>query len=160
MKDGAPIPAMPELDDILSEIELSRLVDTLSEIDIHQYDSSITVHRDVRRVPLKVSSRNEIESEHQQRSYDGLGVFVLMRYTLQISRVGRDYWKLSPESKILMGSDGRIPIESVNIVSSLRTWLSIGNCSGRAIHLLGLFQSATTSFLFSDSGTHISIVIS
>ena len=75
MKDGAPIPAMPELDDILSEIELSRLVDTLSEIDIHQYDSSITVHRDVRRVPLKVSSCNEIESEHQQRSYDGLGVF-------------------------------------------------------------------------------------
>ena len=42
---------MPELEEIVSELELSRLVDKLDQIDIHQYDSSITVRRDVRRVP-------------------------------------------------------------------------------------------------------------
>ena len=66
---------MPELEEIVSELELSRLVDKLDQIDIHQYDSSITVRRDVRRVPLKVSSISEDEFEHQRRSYGGLRVF-------------------------------------------------------------------------------------
>lgn len=75
MKEGVPVPAMPELETILSEIELSRLVNDLSKIDIYQYESSICVLRDVRRIPLKISTDNELEMKHQMQSFDGLGCF-------------------------------------------------------------------------------------
>lgn len=44
-------------------------------ISIHQYSSSVSVSRDVRRVPLKLSTPTEIEEVHQCESYDGLSVF-------------------------------------------------------------------------------------
>ena len=51
---GSPIPAMPEIDIIFSDIGLSSLNDRLSEIPIFQYNDSMTVLRDVRRIPLKI----------------------------------------------------------------------------------------------------------
>lgn len=75
LEGGLSVPAMPELEEVLSEKELSKLVDRLSGIEIWQYDSSITKNRDVRRVPLKVSGGTPVEVEHQLKSYDGLGTF-------------------------------------------------------------------------------------
>ena len=72
---GSSIPAMPEIDIIFSDIGLSSLNDRLSEIPIFQYNDSMTVLRDVRRIPLKIESNLEADVEHQSRSYDGLRQF-------------------------------------------------------------------------------------
>ena len=91
--------AMPELEDIVSELELSRLVDKLDQIDIHQYDSSITVRRDVRRVPLKVSSLAKMNSSI---NFEVIMVLVFFAHTTSIPRilrVGMVCWKLLREFK-------------------------------------------------------------
>lgn len=75
MKGDLPVQAMPELDFIFSSNDLSLLVNRLSDFPIHQYESSITFVRDVRRVPLKCDSENQDELQHQSQSFDGLGRF-------------------------------------------------------------------------------------
>jgi len=75
MRGDLPVQAMPELESIFSMKELSLLVTRLSEISIHQFETSITFVRDVRRVPLKSSSESKEELQHQSQSFDGLGRF-------------------------------------------------------------------------------------
>lgn len=75
LRGGDPVPAMPELEYIFSDSALLELARELSMISIDQYSSSVSLVRDVRRVPLKISNPNEIESLHQSQSYDGLSVF-------------------------------------------------------------------------------------
>ena len=75
LTDDSPVPAMPELEEIFRDADLSLVVGKLARISIDYYDSSVFVERDVRRLPLKVRSENANELNHQLKSYDGLGAF-------------------------------------------------------------------------------------
>lgn len=75
IRDGTPVPAMPELEDIFDERGLCNLIDRLVALPIFQYEDSLTFSRDVRRVPLKIQSDIEAELKHQEKSYDGLTQF-------------------------------------------------------------------------------------
>ena len=75
IKDGSPIPAMPELEEIFSELGLKNLVDRLAGLQMFQYEASLTAVREVRRVPLKICNTVDSEIKHHTRSYDGLRQF-------------------------------------------------------------------------------------
>ena len=76
--DGsATIPAMPFLDQLLSDQYHTSILTMLRSIPFLQYDDSAVVRRDVRRIPLKLdlATADAQEAKHLKASYDGLAHF-------------------------------------------------------------------------------------
>src|SRR5215469_12360440 len=70
------IPAMPNLDDLLSVERLASIESGLRELCQPFFDTSVVVVRDVKRIPLKiVDSNDELEQVHLESSCDGLRFF-------------------------------------------------------------------------------------
>ena len=77
--DGsATISAMPLLEELLADECHTSILTLLRAVPFDQYDNSLVVRRDVRRIPLKLdiaTAVDEKESKHLQASYDGLAHF-------------------------------------------------------------------------------------
>ena len=71
------VPAMPLLEDLLHKDQQIHIVATLRQVSHLLFDDSLTVQRDVLRVPLKLREVKEDikESKHLQASFDGLKMF-------------------------------------------------------------------------------------
>ena len=72
-ESGAPIPALPALDDLLSSSHDEDLLRDLASLKRLTYDSSVTVWRKTCRVPLKPKPLDAFELDHLSSSSDGLG---------------------------------------------------------------------------------------
>ena len=73
--DGLTISAMPFLEQLFHERCHIGVLTSLRQIPLHQYDDSIVVRRDVRRIPLKLdieTAVDEKEAEHLKTCFDGL----------------------------------------------------------------------------------------
>ena len=77
--DGSrTIPAFPHLEQLLAAPSHASLLASLRSIPDRQYDTSIVVTRDVRRIPLKLdfqTALDEKEANHLKASFDGLSHF-------------------------------------------------------------------------------------
>ena len=70
------IPAMSNLDDLLSAERLASIESGLRELCQPFFETSIVVVRDVKRIPLKIVDANdELEQDHLESSCDGLRFF-------------------------------------------------------------------------------------
>ena len=73
--DGSKtIPAMPLLEQLLSDDYHASILNMLRAIPFSQYDNSVVVRRDVRRIPLKLDLATAVdakEAKHLKASYDG-----------------------------------------------------------------------------------------
>src|SRR6185437_7964027 len=74
---GETIPAMPHLDEILTEGHLESLITSFVELSTWFLPTSSAFTRDVRRVPLKFDHGvSEEEEAHLRASSDGLKYFI------------------------------------------------------------------------------------
>ena len=74
---GDSIPAMPHLDELLTEEHFRSLLMKFTELAHPYLMESVSYTRDVRRIPLKYDQpTDEKEQIHLQSSYDGLRLFV------------------------------------------------------------------------------------
>jgi hypothetical protein len=74
----ATISAMPLLEELLADEYHTSILTLLRAVPFNQYDNSLVVRRDVRRIPLKLdiaTAVDEKEAKHLQASYDGLAHF-------------------------------------------------------------------------------------
>ena len=85
--DGLTISAMPFLEQLFHEGCHIGVLTSLRQIPLHQYDDSIVVRRDVRRIPLKLdieTAVDEKEAEHLKTCFDGLVHFIQLISILKI----------------------------------------------------------------------------
>jgi hypothetical protein len=77
--DGSStISAFPQLDQLLANPCHAALLTSLRSVSYYQYDTSIVVKRDVRRIPLRLDFKTAIdanEANHLRASFDGLSHF-------------------------------------------------------------------------------------
>ena len=74
-----PSPALPCLPDLLDVKLHDTVVSSLVAIPRSLYSDSVSVKRDVRRIPLKITSHHSVtESLHSSQSWDGLRLYHLM----------------------------------------------------------------------------------
>jgi len=85
MEDGDSVAALPNIDEVLTELHLTELTMDLIHLSRPFYVESIVVVRNVRRIPLKVTETDDpIEQAHLASSYDGLKHFVPVITLLQL----------------------------------------------------------------------------
>ena len=78
-----PSPALPQLPDLLDVKLHDAVVSSLVAIPRSIYSDSVSVKRDVRRIPLKITSHHSVtESLHSSQSWDGLRLSHLIMLTL------------------------------------------------------------------------------
>ena len=73
--DGKSIPAFPSLQFLFDEKNHTVLCESLLSLPLFVYDTSQSVVRDVRCVPMKPIGMDEKEAEHLASSSDGLRYF-------------------------------------------------------------------------------------
>ena len=75
--DGESMAALPNIDELFTEVFLGNLTLDLNLLSCPFYDESFAVVRDVRRIPLKlVNTADPVEQAHLDNSWDGLMAFV------------------------------------------------------------------------------------
>ena len=89
LEGGDTVAALPNLEELLSELHFTELTTDLTLLSKSFFDESIVVLRDVRRIPLKVVATDDlIERAHLDSSDDGLKHFIpvdiYMRILLQL----------------------------------------------------------------------------